>query len=152
MISETTIHKLIEEHISGTAVFLVDLVVKPDSKIFVFIDKEGGLQITDCITLSKHIEAGLDREKEDFEIMVSSPGADYPFKVKKQYIKHVGRGIKIKLKNGTELNGTLKQADEQSLLVAAEQPKKSNKKQKEINDVVVSYDDIDEAKGILKFK
>lgn len=37
--------------------------------------------IADCVELSRFVEGNLDREKEDFELQVSSPGATEAFKV-----------------------------------------------------------------------
>jgi ribosome maturation factor RimP len=49
----------------------------------------------------------MDRESEDFELQVSSPGLGQPLKVIQQYFKAVGEKIEILLKNGDQLKGTL---------------------------------------------
>ncbi|MDE6308235.1 MAG: hypothetical protein K2L79_05460 [Bacteroidales bacterium] len=80
-----TIHTLLEEALAlrnearaaaGAAadLFEVDTVVSPRNVIRVFIDAETGVSIEDCVPVSRHIEGGLDRDKEDFEIEVSSAG------------------------------------------------------------------------------
>lgn len=48
--------------------FLVDVIVKPGNVIVVEIDSEQGIGIDDCATLSRKIEAALDRDNEDFEL------------------------------------------------------------------------------------
>ena len=45
------------------------------------------------MSVSRNIEHNLDREKEDFELSVSSPGLDQPFVVPQQYLKNIGRKI-----------------------------------------------------------
>ena len=40
----------------------------------VHITTEGGVAIDDCVALSRHIESKLDRDKEDFSLMVGSAG------------------------------------------------------------------------------
>lgn len=95
MIQESTVRAIIDETIQDTDMFLVDLKIGGGNKINVLVDAIGGLPITDCIKVSRGIEASLDREEQDFELNVSSPGLDKPFKVFKQYEKNVGRSIQV---------------------------------------------------------
>lgn len=97
MIQESTVRSLIEETIQDTEIFLVDLKISGGNKISVLVDAIGGLPITDCMKVSRGIEFDLDREVEDYELNVSSPGLDKPFKVFKQYEKNVSRSIRITL-------------------------------------------------------
>ena len=51
--------------------FLVSLSTTPSNDIRVEIDKhEGGVSVDDCVSVSRNIEHNLDREKEDFNIVV----------------------------------------------------------------------------------
>ncbi len=95
MIQESTVREIIDETIQNTEIFLVDLKISGGNKINVLVDAIGGLPITDCIKVSRGIESSLDREEQDFELNVSSPGLDKPFKVFKQYEKNVGRSIRV---------------------------------------------------------
>ena len=61
-------------------------------------NEERKITIDDCIQFSRAIEHNLDRDKEDFELEVSSAGMSSPFKVYQQYVKHVGRQVKLILK------------------------------------------------------
>jgi ribosome maturation factor RimP len=97
MIKESTVRELIEETIAETDMFLVDLKIGSGNKITVLVDAIGGLPITDCMKVSRGIESNLDRESEDFELSVSSPGLDKPLKVFKQYENNIGRSLKITL-------------------------------------------------------
>jgi ribosome maturation factor RimP len=56
---------------------------------------------------SRAIENSLDRDTEDFELEVSSPGLDAPFKVKEQYLKNIGRKVEVLLKDGHTYKGIL---------------------------------------------
>ena len=63
-----------EEH----GLVLVDVKVNKANNIKVFFRATGRPAcIDDCVALSRHIESGLDRDKEDFSLMVSSAGDDY---------------------------------------------------------------------------
>lgn len=97
MIQESTVRELIDETIAGTDIFLVDVKIGTGNKISILVDAIGGLPITDCMKVSRGIEFNLDRESEDFELNVSSPGLDKPLKVFKQYEKNIGRSLKITL-------------------------------------------------------
>ncbi|MGK0286590.1 MAG: ribosome maturation factor RimP, partial [Salibacteraceae bacterium] len=99
MIQESEIRDLIEETIEGTDIFLVELKISGGNKISVLVDAIGGLPITDCMKVSRGIDHNLDREDEDFELNVSSPGLDKPFKVFKQYEKNRGRSIHVTLED-----------------------------------------------------
>ena len=51
------------------------------------------ITIEQCIAISRNVEHNLDREEEDFELQVSSPGLTESFKVFEQYKKYTGRNI-----------------------------------------------------------
>jgi len=66
----------------------------------VYIDKEGGVGITDCEAVSRALEARLD-EKDPIEqayiLEVSSPGIDRPLKKDVDFEKYQGEIVDIKL-------------------------------------------------------
>ena len=94
MIKKETIVNLINEHFAGTDKFLVDVKILKGSVIEIYIDAPNHILIADCVELSRFVEGNLDREKEDFELQVSSPGATEAFKVVAQYKKYVGTKLK----------------------------------------------------------
>ena len=72
MIEVGVVKALVEEWLSGKDYFLTDLTISPDDRIVVEIDHKDGVWIEDCVELSRFIESGLDREREDFELEVGS--------------------------------------------------------------------------------
>ena len=68
MIDRQQVIDLTNEWLANKEYFLVDVVISKDDKITVEIDHAEGVWIDDCVSLSKHIEANLDREEEDFEL------------------------------------------------------------------------------------
>ena len=61
-----------------------------------------GITIDQCGEISKLVEASLNREEEDFEIEVSSPGLSEPFKVINQYRKNIGQEVEIVTEDGQQ--------------------------------------------------
>jgi len=89
--------------------------VAKTKKINVFIDSDGPLTIEDCTKLSRVINKAAEEEnliEGDYTLEVSSPGADAPLKFPRQYIKHIGRTIKIEKNDKTSLVGKLTSANE----------------------------------------
>jgi ribosome maturation factor RimP len=125
MITTTQIKTLFEQWQKDEQVFLIDISVKPGSKITILVDRIGGLNITDCVELSRFIEGNLDRDKDDFELSVSSPGADAPFKVLKQYQKNIGRKVKLITKDDQTFTGTLTKVEDNNIEIEPEKGKKS---------------------------
>jgi ribosome maturation factor RimP len=111
MISQSKILALIEGPMAQEKFFVVSLEVSNSNKIRLLIDSMKGVQIEDCVFISRIIEKGLDRETDDFELEVSSPGLDAPFRVPEQYIKNIGRQVEVLLKSGHTFTGQLLSAD-----------------------------------------
>ncbi|MFZ9846812.1 MAG: ribosome assembly cofactor RimP [Flavobacteriales bacterium] len=133
MIPETQIRQLVLEKIEGTNQFLVEAKVAAGNKINVMVDSPDGMPIKAVVEISRHIEGSFDREKEDFELTVSSPGLDLPFKVLQQYLKYIGKEVEVKAGNGKKVQGILLSADEEGIVVETSEKKKiEGKKKKEL--------------------
>jgi len=106
------IKELIEEIISQDAdCFLVDVKLVPGNAIQVFLDADTGLPLSRCITYNRALykkieESGMFKEG-DFSLEVSSPGLEEPLKLKRQYLKNIGRPVEIVLKDGKKIAGKL---------------------------------------------
>ena len=107
MITEQQIKELVQPHTAEKGHFLVGVKVTPFNKINVFIDNNKGVSVNDCAEMSRLIEAALNRDVEDFELEVSSPGLDQPFKVLNQYQKYVGRKVNVVTTEGQKVTGEL---------------------------------------------
>jgi ribosome maturation factor RimP len=150
MIKLKEIEQIINAYLEGSDKYLVHSEVKPGNKIFVYIDGDKGVTIDDCVSLSRQIESQFDREKEDFEWNVSSPGADQPLKLKRQYLKNTGRSLKLKLTEEKQLTGKLVEAGEEGINILPEPDKK--KKKESPKPVFIPYEEIIEARVIISFK
>ena len=101
MINKEKIHSIVNELIEDTDLFLVEIKVSSSNKIDVYVDGKNGITIKQCVEISRAIEGSLDRDTEDFDLQVSSPGIDSAFKVKEQYIKSIGKNVEVLLKDET---------------------------------------------------
>jgi ribosome maturation factor RimP len=148
MITKDHIKKIVTDFIINTDQFLVDVEIKAGNVINVFVDGDNGISIGQCSKLSRHIEAQFDRDEEDFDLRVSSPGLDRPFQLKRQFLKYVGRDIAVDLKDGKPLKGKLVNYSETGLELEV----KKDKKSKELVIVPVLHEDVKQAKPVISFK
>ncbi len=96
-----------------------------------YIDKDGGVNINDCETVSRAMSDLLDKDDfiEDAYILeVSSPGLGRPIKKEKDFIRNTGREIEFKLfkaEDGTkEFTGILKAFDKDTVTVLLNEEEK----------------------------
>lgn len=105
MIDKQKVIELTQEWLSDKEYFLVDVAISKSDKITVEIDHAEGVWIEDCADLSRHIESGLSRDTEDYELEVGSAGLGQPFKVFQQYLIHIGKEVETLSKAGKKLRG-----------------------------------------------
>jgi len=110
MITELQIERIINEYYQGSDKFLVEAKVKGANQVSVFIDGDNGITIDDCKDLTRYIESKIDRDWEDFDLTVSSAGANKPIRLPRQYLKHIGRVLEVKTKEGDIVKGKLVKA------------------------------------------
>ena len=115
MITKEKILSLVEEVLTENQ-FIVSLDIDAANKIYIEVDdKSAPISITDCIKVSRGVEHNLDRDEEDFALEVTSPGLDRPFKVFEQYVKNIGRPVKVKDNKGRIHKGTLTEASPEAI-------------------------------------
>lgn len=146
MINEAEIRELVAEKLEGTDLFIVDVTVKPTNKIFVEVGGYQGVPIEKCVEISRHIEQSLDREEEDFELNVSSPGVGNPLKVLEQYKANIGRNLLVERDGVKPLKGELINVTDQGITLKVEEKKKESKEE------IINYSDIKQAKVLVSFK
>ena len=154
MTDKDKIVQLVHEKLDE-GMFLVDVHVNAANVIRVFIDSFDGVSIEQCVAVSRHIEHHLDREKEDFELQVSSPGLSEPFRVKEQYLKNVGRQLEIDFTDGKKITGLLHAALPEYILIESssrEMVEGHKKKQLVVKEYQIEYSDIKSAKVVVSFK
>ncbi|PIQ16488.1 MAG: ribosome assembly cofactor RimP [Flavobacteriales bacterium CG18_big_fil_WC_8_21_14_2_50_32_9] len=153
MITEVQLLDLITPTLEEKKYFVVTLEVRPGNNILIEIDSADGVKISDCVSVSKAIENNLDRENEDFELQVSSPGLDKPFKVIQQYEKNIGKDVQIQTLENKIEKGKLLSVNNENITVEIERKVKEGKKKKTIiENKVFNFNQIKETKIIISFK
>ena len=155
MIDKSIVKKLVDEWLEGKEYFLCDLSISADARIVVEIDHEEGVWIEDCVELSKFIEAGLDREQEDFELEVGSAGIGQPFKVLRQYEIHLGEQVEVLTREGKKLFGELSNiTPEEFTITTTQKVKKEGQKRPVMEEVdyTFKYADVKYTKYVIDFK
>ena len=121
MIDKAKVKELVDQWLDDKDYFLTDLTVTRDNCITVEIDHADGVWIDDCVQLSRHIEANLSRDEEDYELEVGSAGLGQPFKVLRQWQNHVDKQVEIITADGRKLKGILREADADSIVLTTRQ-------------------------------
>lgn len=92
--------------------YLVDITASPDNDIEVTLDSDGtGVDIEQCLALTRNIEQHFDRDHEDYSLEVGSAGITSPLKVLQQYQKNIGNPVEVLTTDGRKLHGTLVAVD-----------------------------------------
>ncbi|MDA9226075.1 ribosome assembly cofactor RimP [Flavobacteriaceae bacterium] len=135
------------------SLFLIDLKIGSDNSIHITLDGDQGVTLKDCVNVSRAIEHNLDREEYDFSLEVASAGVGSPLLNSRQYIKNIGRKLRVESMEVSTLEGTLTAADNQAFTLEWKQReakpvgkgKVTVTKQK-----TLSYDQISIAKVLVK--
>ena len=145
---------LLEEALKDKpSIFLIDLTITDSFKIIVTLDGDNGVQLQDCIDISRAVENNLDREEQDFSLEVASVGVGSPLKMVRQYKKNVGRTLIVKLATQT-IEAELVEANDNFIILSweAREPKKVGKGKETVQKTQeIPYVDIKEAVVTVTF-
>lgn len=154
MITVDKINKLVETKIAEGRNFIVDISVKPGNKITILLDNDDGVSIGDCVEMSRHVEFSLDRESEDFELNVMSPGLTEPFKTVRQYEKYIQKQVEVVTKENKKLSGKLLSVTSEGIQLETKiKEKTEGKKAKQliISNINLPFNQIKATKVVISF-
>lgn len=94
------LEELLESTLAGMGYELVEVEQLARGKLLrIFIDKEGGISIDDCVTISNHLSRLLVVENIDYgRLEVSSPGLDRPLRKEVDFLRFKGETVKLRLR------------------------------------------------------
>jgi len=149
---ETNITKLLEQKFEEPDFqdcFIIDIEVKGESRLEVYLDSDTALPFSKCQKISRYLEGFLDEEQwlgQAYTLEVSSPGVRRPLKFQRQYPKHMGRKLEVKLNDGEKITGILTQITDAAITIEWKERIKEGKKKKNIEVVKeIPFDQIEKA-------
>ena len=93
----------------------------------IYIEKEGGITLSDCEALSRRVSDLMDEKDpipEAYFLEVSSPGLNRTLFTEDHYKRFVGREVIVKLTKAIDgkksIKGILKEANEENIIVEAD--------------------------------
>ena len=145
---------LAEESLLNSSQFVVDVVASSRnlSKITVIVDGDQGVTIGDCGLISRELSKKLDEVDfgtSHYLLEVSTPGLDHPLKLKRQFQKNTGRGLKVHRKDKSIVQGKLVASDLERIELMQEI--KEGKVTTE-HHVMIPFEDIERAFVMVSFK
>ena len=155
MIEKKLIVDFTEQYLEGSPNYLTDVSVSADNTITVEIDNDHGVDINDCVALSRYLESKFDRDAEDFELTVTSAGLSSPFKILRQYKKYEGKEVEVLSKNGQKITGRLKSSDDNGFTVSVTKkvkPEGAKRKIEVEEDIRFAFDEVKHTKYLIRFK
>ena len=148
------IRKIAESRLKDESHFIVDVVASfkgNPGKLLVTVDGDKGIGIDDCAELSRELSKALDETNlipGAFNLEVSTPGLDQPLKSKRQYVKNIGRNIRVRQADKIEEGKLTVVHDDRIELL---QQIGSGKKQEE-KTIEIPFDKIDKTIVLISFK
>jgi len=138
--------KLIEQTAEGLGYEVVDIESSTRGRLLcVFIDKEGGIDVEDCSTVSNQLTRVFMVENIDYDrLEVSSPGLDRPLTKLAHYERFVGEEVQLRVRvpvsNQRNFKGVLKGVEGDVVVL-----------QVGVGESRFAFEDIDKARLVPKF-
>ena len=124
---EKKIFEELEPIINGLNISLYDVIYEKEGKDFylrIFIEKDGGVDISDCENVNNAINDILDEKdfiKGHYYLEVSSAGLEKTLRLDKHFENNIGNKIQISLykpiNNSKNVIGILKDYDDEKVIV-----------------------------------
>jgi ribosome maturation factor RimP len=124
MIDTQRLSQTLERQLAGSPYFVVTAEVRPSGKAIVEIDNDSHITLSELTEINRGLREAFGAELDDVELEVGSPGLDRPFRVLRQYHKHIGRQVQVKLSDGGFVEGVLEAVDDKGISLRVQQPSK----------------------------
>ena len=95
------IKDIVSNTLRGNGIGLVDITYRKEGRLMVLrilADKKGGITIDECAKMNETIGETLDKEDfipEKYILEVSSPGMDRPLKTKEDFLRLLGKRLRV---------------------------------------------------------
>lgn len=119
-----------------------------DMYLRIYADKEGGIMIDDCVTISRALEAKLDEEDfidDAYILEVSSPGLTRKLKKDRDFEKSIGKLVIAKLykaENGSkEFLGRLRAYTDSTITIETDSSETIELERKNISGIRLEFEE-----------
>ncbi len=100
---ESAVEGLVKEPVEALGFELVEVSFKKEGGVHVltvYIDKEGGVTMDDCVLVNNNVEPLIDEADPvpmAYTFSVSSPGIDRPIVTERDFARNAGKPVVVKL-------------------------------------------------------
>jgi ribosome maturation factor RimP len=149
--------ELLQPYLEDDRIFIVEVTVtasKTRHNITILLDTDEGIKIEECASISRRLAHFIETNElivDAYNLEVSSPGIDQPLIFKRQYIKNIGRNLKIQIAEGEQV-GTLENVTDEGIVFKEEVKKSKGKKVEPKESVIIPFGNIQQAKVQISFK
>lgn len=136
--------------------FIVEIRFNPtNKKLEVFLDSDSNLTIGQTAKINRYLQTHIDENNwlgEKYILDVSSPGVGKPLLLRRQYVKNIGRTVKVSYTEQGSEEGTLKNVDDNGIVIEKEViVKDKKKKRKELVEIPIKWENISKTKVKIEF-
>ena len=153
---KSVILELAKKHLPDESHFVVEIglgVKEENTRVILLIDSDQGITIASCAKISRAISEELEALElmdQSYILEVSSPGLDYPLSTTRQYLKNLGRELKVYLNTGSDLTGKLTDVGDLGLKMLVKKKEKGKKAIEE--ELLVPFEEIKKSIVQVSFK
>lgn len=153
MITTQELTQALERHLAGTPHFVVHAEVRPGGKAIVEVDNDQAITLSVLTDINQGLRDAFGEKLDDVELEVGSPGMGNPFRVPRQYQKHIGRVVEVLKKDGSVVLGQLTAADAEMLTLLVQHPStvKGRLPKMDKDPTAIAFADIKSTKATHKF-
>lgn len=152
------ITELLQPYLEDDRIFIVEVKIgegKIRQTIIILLDTDEGIKIEECASISRRLAHFIETNElipDAYNLEVSSPGIDQPLLLRRQYIKNIGRNLKLQLIEGSEKIGALENVTDEGIVFKEETKKSKGKKVVLLESQTIAFENIKQAKVQISFK
>ncbi len=108
--AEDILHKT-KDYLTSNNLFIVKLEVSKNNVIQIELDTDDGIVIDQCIQFNRFLKEQYEEALEEYELNVSSPGADSPVLNIRQLPRAINKEVSVTTQEGEAVKGILDNVD-----------------------------------------
>jgi ribosome maturation factor RimP len=136
---KTLVEDTLMPELNRMGLVLVEVQVPAEHRIKVFVDGHENVSIEHCTHLARFLRNETGEVLDPFEITLSSPGLDRPFRHPIQFAKNIGKTVEVTLMDGRKWIGKLESYNQNSLGIFPEIPPKHKAAKPKYEEVALQF-------------